>query len=121
VSAGESPRFEVRIDEILLAEDLTRCTQAARTAIEPMVASLQDVGIPVKWLRRCEGEGRDGTRLKGCVKVYIPQPAGRWGAVLAADEEASKPALVLLAVGERHPDRPWRPSVYEIAHRRYNR
>jgi hypothetical protein len=121
VSAGEGPRFEVRIDEILLAEDLARCTQAARTAIEPMVARLQDVGIPVEWLRRCEEEGRDGTRLGGCVKFYIPQPAGRWGAVLAADEEASKPALVMLAVGERHPDRPWRPSVYEIAHRRYSR
>lgn len=86
-----------------------------------MVVSLRDVGIPIKWLRRCEEEGRDGTRLGGCVKAYFPQPAGRWGAVFAADEEAAKPALVLLAVGERHPDRPWRPSVYEIAHRRYNR
>jgi hypothetical protein len=52
------------------------------------------------------------------VKFYIPRPVGQWGTVLAADEEASKPALVLIAVGERHPDRPWRPSVYEIAHRR---
>jgi hypothetical protein len=121
VSAGEGPRFEVRIDEILLAEDLARCTQAGRVAIEPMVAELRDAGAFFRWLRRCEEEGQDGTRLGGCVKLYIPQPTGRWGAVLAADEEASKPALVLLAVGERHPDRPWRPSVYEIAHRRYNR
>lgn len=121
MSAGAGPRFEVRIDEILLAEDLARCTQAAQAAVEAMVFRVQDAGIPVEWLRRCEEEGRDGTRLGGCVKFYIPQPAGRWGAVLTADEEASKPALVLLAVGERHPDRPWRPSVYEIAHRRYNR
>lgn len=121
MSGGEGPRFEVRIDEILLAEDLARCTQGARATIEPMAARLQASGIPVKWLRRCEEEGQDGTRLGGCVKLYIPQPAGRWGAVFAADEKASKPALVLLAVGERHPDRPWRPSVYEIAHRRYNR
>jgi hypothetical protein len=120
VSAGEGPRFEVRIDEILLAEDLARCTQAARAAIEPMITELRDAGALIKWLRRCEDEGRDGTRLGGCVKLYIPQPAGRWGAVLAADEEASKPTLVLLAVGERHPERSWRPSVYEIAHRRYN-
>lgn len=91
MSAGEGPRFEVRIDEILLAEDLARCTQAARAAIEPMVARLQDVGIPVEWLRRCEEEGRDGTRLGSCVKFYIPQPAGRWGAVLAADEERRSP------------------------------
>jgi hypothetical protein len=41
--------------------------------------------------------------------------------VFSIDREASKPALVLLAVGERHPPRPWKPSVYEIAHRRFNR
>jgi hypothetical protein len=40
---------------------------------------------------------------------------------LVGDEEAGKPVLVLLAVGERHPDRRWKPSVYEIAHRRLNR
>jgi hypothetical protein len=41
--------------------------------------------------------------------------------VFSIDCEPSKPALVLLAVGERHPQRPWKPSVYEIAHRRFNR
>jgi hypothetical protein len=40
------------------------------------------------------------------------------GAVLAGNEEAGKPALVLIAVGERHPAQPWKPIVYEIAHRR---
>lgn len=40
----EGPRFEVRIDEIL--------------------------GALVKWLRRCEDEGRDGTRLGACVKLW---------------------------------------------------
>jgi hypothetical protein len=78
-------------------------------------------GVPYEWLRRCEVEGRDGTRLGGCVKFYLPRPAGRWGAVLAGDEEATKPALVLVAVGERHPAQRWKPSVYEIAHRRLNR
>jgi hypothetical protein len=32
----------------------------------------------IEWLRRCEEEGRDGTRLGGCVKFYLPRPAGRW-------------------------------------------
>jgi hypothetical protein len=66
-------------------------------------------------------EARDGTKLGGCVKHYIPQPGGRWGAVFSVDLEDSRPVLVLLAVGERHPSRPWKPSVYEIAHRRFNR
>lgn len=120
MSAGAGPRFEVWVVDEVLGEDLVRCTPAARAAIEPMVATLRDEGAPREWLLRCEEEGQDGTRLKGCVKLYIPQPAGQWGAVLAGDKEATKPALVLIAVGERHPPRPWKPSVYEIAHRRLN-
>jgi hypothetical protein len=55
------------------------------------------------------------------VKHYIPQPDGRWGAVFNIDSEADKRVLVLLAVGERHPAKPWQRSVYEIAHRRLHR
>lgn len=117
-SAGAGPRFDVRIVDEVLTEDLARCTSAARASIEPTVAELREKGAPREWLRRCEEEGRDGTRLGGCVKLYIPPPAGRWGAVLTADEEASRPALMLIAVGERHPAQSWKPSVYEIAHRR---
>jgi hypothetical protein len=120
-SPGAGPRFEVRVVDEVVTEDLTRCTAAARGSIEPMVVTLQKEGAPLSWLRRCEEEGQDGTRLGGCVKLYIPQPAGQWGAVLIGDEEAGKPALVLIAVGERHPVQPWKPSVYEIAHRRLRR
>jgi len=121
VSAGTGPRFEVRVVDEVLAEDLARCARAARTAIESVVAEIRRDGVPFEWLRRCEEEGHDGTRLGGCVKFYIPRPVGQWGAVLAGDEEAAKPALVLIAIGERHPARPWKPSVYEVAHRRLNR
>jgi hypothetical protein len=38
--------------------------------------------------------------------------------VFTIDQEASKVALVVLAVGERHPSAPGRPSVYEVADRR---
>lgn len=120
MSAGAGPRFEVRVVDEVFAEDLIRCTPAARAAIKSMVATLRDEGAPREWLLRCEAEGQDGTRLKGCVKLYIPQPTGHWGAVLVGDAKAAKPALVLVAVGERHPARPWKPSVYEIAHRRLN-
>jgi hypothetical protein len=118
VSAGAGPRFEVRVIEEVLEEDLPRCTGAARAAIKPVIDELRHEGVPFEWLLRCEEEGHDGTRLGGCVKFYIPRPAGQWGAVLAGDEESTKPALILVAVGERHPEQPWRPSVYEIAHRR---
>lgn len=121
MGAGAGPRFAIRADERLLEEDLTRCTRAAKAAVEPVIAAVLRDGVPFEWLRRCEEEGHDGTHLRGCVKFYIPRPAGRWGAVLAGDEQATKPALVLIAVGERHPDRRWKPSVYEIAHRRLHR
>jgi hypothetical protein len=119
--AGAGPRFEVRIVDEVLAQDLSHSTPAGRAAIESVVATLRKEGVPFEWLLRCEEEGQDGTRLGGCVKFYIPRPDGRWGAVLAGDEESEKPALVLIAVGERHPERPWKPSVYEIAHRRLHR
>jgi hypothetical protein len=109
------------VDEHVLTEDLVRCTAAARTAIEKVVRTLKEEGAPRDWLLRCQEEGRDGTRLGGCVKLYIPQPDGRWGAVLTVDQELSIPALVLIAVGERHPERSWKPSVYEVAHRRLHR
>ena len=121
MSAGAGSRFEVRVVDEVLAEDLTRCTRAAKAAIEPVIAKVQDDGVPHEWLRRCEEEGHDGTRLRGCVKFYIPRPAGQWGAVLTGDEESRTPVLALLAVGERHPAQRWKPSVYEIAHRRLNR
>ena len=118
MSAGAGLRFEVRVVDQVLAEDLPRCTSAGRVAVEPVIRELRCDGVPSEWLLRCEEEGHDGTRLGGCVKFYIPRPAGQWGAVLTADLDVSKPALVLIAVGERHPERPWRPSVYEVAHRR---
>jgi len=104
----------------VFAEDLGRASKAARAAIEPAVRKLETDGVAVDSLRPCEAEARDGTRLGGCVKHYIPQPDGRWGAVFSIDREVLKPALVLLAVGERHPARPWKLCVYEIAHRRIN-
>ena len=118
---AESPRFGLRVDEETLAEDLAHASKAAKAAIEPAIRELEDGGIAADSLRACDPEARDGTQLGDCVKLYIPQPAGQWGAVFTIDPESSKPALVLLAVGERHPERPWRPSVYEIAHRRLHR
>jgi hypothetical protein len=115
------PTFEVHVDERALADDLARASDAARAAIEPMLQRLKADGAPAVWLRRCDAEARDGTRLPGCVKLYIPQPAGRWGAVFLGGAVDGSLKLFLLAVGERHPDAAWRPSVYEIAHRRLNR
>lgn len=112
------PVFPVHVDERELTEDLGHASDAGRAAIGSFVEQLKADGVPRRWLKRCDPDAQDGTRLPGCVKVYIPQPAGQWGAVLLGGLVEGKPMLFLLAVGERHPGAPWRPSVYEIAHRR---
>ena len=99
------------MDEEALAEDLASASKAARAAIEPDIRSLEADGVPVESLRPCEAEEQDGTQLAGCVKRYIRQPDGRWGALFSIDRDED----------ERHPDAPWKSSVYEIAHRRFNR
>lgn len=83
-----------------------------------MIAQLKADGVPKDWLGKCDAAARDGTRLAGCAKLYIPRPAGQWGAVFLGGISDGRPTLFLLAVGERHPGARWRPSVYEIAHRR---
>jgi hypothetical protein len=121
VPPPSGPTFEVRVDERALSDDLAHASDAGRTAIESTVRHLQADGIPSAWLKRCDAEARDGTRLPRCVKLYIPQPAGQWGAVFLGGVVEGRPKLFLLAVGERHPGAPWKPSVYEIAHRRLHR
>lgn len=78
----------------------------------------RDGGIPVSRLKRCEAEGRDGTRLAGCLKTYVPWPTGRFGLVMLPVTHPSRPlALRAFAFGVRHPAA-LKPSVYEIADRR---
>jgi len=53
------------------------------------------------------------------VKTRVPWPDGQWGIVLVPVATATTPlSLRALAFGERHPTAPWRPSVYQVAHRR---
>lgn len=118
--ASDGPAFPVVIDDEAVAEDLAHASEAARAAIEPMIARLEDSGAPARWLKRCEDEARDGTSLPGCVKLYIPQPDGQWGAVFLGSTVKGALTLILLALGERHPTVTWRPSVYQVAHRRLN-
>jgi hypothetical protein len=116
---ASGPCFAASIDEATLEEDLARATDAGRTAIRPVIEQLRGAGAPMSWLKRCEAEHRDGTDLSGCVKFYIPQPAGPWGAVFTGDRTATIPTLVLLAVGVRHHPRGSNaPTVYQLAHRR---
>ena len=116
---NDSPRFSAHFDEEAFAEDLAHATQAGRRVAETERARLEREGTPARELLACDAEARDGTRLAGCVKTYLPQPDGQWGMVFTGDTDAAgKPVLVYLAFGVRHPRQPWHASVYQVAHRR---
>jgi hypothetical protein len=119
---SRSSRFGARFDEELFAEDLAHATDAGREVGLAERARIEREGISPSDLIACEPEARDGTRLPGCVKTYLPQPDGDWGMVFAGDVDQVRGELVLvcLAFGRRHPTQPWRPSVYQVAHRRLN-
>lgn len=69
--AGAGPRFEVRVVDEILADDLAHCSRAAKAAIESVLATVREEGVPYEWLLRCQEEARDGTRLGGCVKLLL--------------------------------------------------
>jgi hypothetical protein len=79
-------------------------------------------GLPRDRLLACEAEGRDGTWLSGCVKTYVPWPAGRFGAVMIPVRHPERPlGLRVIAFGVRHEPRDAHAlTVYQIAHRRLN-
>lgn len=79
-------------------------------------------GISRSRLMKCQSEARDGTRLGGCVKTYIPWPDGRFGAVFVPTGHPDRPlTLRLLAFGVRHhPRTSSAKTVYEVADIRLN-
>jgi hypothetical protein len=113
----------VVFEERWWAADLTAATPAGRRAAQAWRSSAEHDGVRVGDLRPCQAEAADGTRLPQCLKLYVPFPAGAWGAVflVAIDVTSGRGILDLLAFGLRHPPAGRRASVYEIAHRRLHR
>lgn len=118
------PVFPVGFDDDALAEDLDRLPASAEIALREFHKELRrHGGILRSRLMACQAEGRDGTRLGGCVKTYIPWPDGRFGAVFVPAKHPSRPlALRVLAFGIRHhPPESNAETVYEVAHGRLHR
>lgn len=115
--------FPVAFDELAIAEDLARLGQAGVAAFAEFGRGISALdGLPRERLLACEAEGRDGTRLPGCVKTYVPWPAGRFGVVMVAVSHPERPVeLRVIAFGVRHhPRRARALTVYQIAHQRLN-
>ncbi len=109
-------RFPARFDPDAFAEDLARTTPTGRATAESAREEYEHNGIPRSQLRPCDDEGRDGTSLPGCLKVYLPQPAGRFGMVFEVVRTRGKLELEYLAFGIRHQPRGSNAlTVYELA------
>ena len=118
---SSEPRFPVRFAPDPWNQDLARTTRTGRTTAQAARGDYEPDGVPRSHLKPCEEEGRDGTNLPRCFKVYLPQPAGPFGMVFTIDRQDDKPALVFLAFGMRHhPMESHALSVYEIADQRLN-
>ncbi|HVX33581.1 MAG TPA: hypothetical protein VHA80_10620 [Solirubrobacterales bacterium] len=120
-SEKAEPVFPVGFDEDALAEDLEHLPAEAEKALRVFrKTTLRQGGIPRSRLIACQAEGRDGTRLAGCVKTYIPWPDGRFGAVFVAVTHPARPlGLRAVAFGIRHhPRGSSARTVYEVANSR---
>jgi len=123
VEPQAEPVFPVGFDDDALEEDLAHLPTSAEVVLYPFFKELRrQGGIPRSRLMACQAEGRDGTRLPGCVKTYIPWPQGRFGAVFVAVTHPNRPmALRAIAFGIRHHPRGSSAlTVYEVADRRLN-
>jgi hypothetical protein len=116
-----APTVPVQFNEPAIAEDLLHHSPTARKALEIFRREVdRGGGLPRTRLLGCDAEARDGTRLAGCVKTYIPWPAGRYGLVLLPVAHPTRPfALRAFAFGVRHPAAN-KLSVYTIADWRHN-
>jgi hypothetical protein len=114
-------RVPVRINPRTWEQEVDRYRKNAppRVVAERERRGLERDGLDISGLKRCSGQGEDGTSLEGLVKVYVPiggaPPSERaYGFVFIPTRQG---ALALVAFGERHPA-PGTRSVYERAHKR---
>jgi hypothetical protein len=112
-------RIRARFDSDSWSKDMHRASAAAGAIAETAKRRYTRQGVLLAELRPCQAEGRDGTELPDCAKVYLPAPTGRFGMVFSVDREAGTPTLVYIAYGVRHhPRESNAPTVYQIAHQR---
>jgi hypothetical protein len=112
------PVFRVRFDDATLDEDLLHVTPRGRAAAIHHRAIVEKDGLRADRLYKCQEDQHDGTSLGGCVKTRLPWPDGDWGLVLSGQIDDGRVYLQVIAFGERHPTAHWRPSLYQLAHRR---
>ena len=117
--ANTGVRFPAQFDPDAWERDIERSTPAGRDAAESVKRDYERSGVPREQLRRCEPEGRDGTKLPDCAKSYVPNPNGKWGLVFKIVVVDGRVRLEFLSFGVRHhPKSSHAPNVYDLASKR---
>src|SRR5882757_7440676 len=72
-----------------------RSGRAGAEALREARNQFERDGVEIKALRRCDPEGRDGTRLPSCFKVYLPYRVGSsaWSSASSATATDSRFAI----------------------------
>jgi hypothetical protein len=119
--AAKAGRAPVVFDALAFSEDLRRTTDTGRSVAVQARRVYERDGCPVADLLACDGEAQDGTRLHGCVKVYLPPPVGKFGMVFEISRRGGTVVLAYLSFGVRHhPPDSHALTAYGIADRRRN-
>jgi hypothetical protein len=119
VADNPSRRAPAAFDDGAFAEDLDRAGDNGGQVARAARSEYEHEGVPLDALMACAEEGRDGTLLANCVKVYLPPPIGNYGMVFRIERRKGRTVLAYAAFGVRHhPKDSHAPTVYEIAHRR---
>lgn len=109
----------VVFDELAFDTDVKRASVTGANAVRTARERYEQEGVPTARLLRCAEEGEDGTRLPGCLKIYLPEPIGRFGIVFQLETHPTGLRLNYLAFGVRHhPRDSHAPTVYQLAHQR---
>jgi hypothetical protein len=109
----------VVFDELAFSADVKRASAAGANAARIARDRYEKEGVPTARLLLCAVEGEDGTSLPECLKVYLPEPIGRFGMVFQLETDPIGSRLNYLAFGVRHhPRGSHAPTVYQLAHQR---
>jgi hypothetical protein len=107
----------VVFDELAFSADVKRASAAGANAARTAWDRYEREGVPTARLLLCAEEGEDGTRLPECLKIYLPEPIGRFGMVFQLEIHPIGSRLNYIAFGVRHhPRGSHAPTVYQLAH-----
>jgi len=116
--------ISIEFDEEVWVEEVERLRSRspARARAEKARREIEADRSGLRW-QPCEEDGPQGTRLGGCVKLYVPlgqegASAAPYGFVFGLRKVDGGLVLRMVAFGERHPTNPRTHSVYKRAHRR---